>query len=226
MLQSDIDFFDCNTEWLVVERKLPHWIQAGAVCFVTWRTADSLPQSVLEHLDREIAELLRSHKLDVKGDWKRELRNRDPVTRGRVQWKLFSIRDRFLDAGYGDCFLSQPKCSQVVLDGLCKFDEDRYFLTDIVVMPNHVHFMAAFRDEKSFLKQCTDWKRFMARDINRLVGRGGEFWQVDQFDHLVRSQDQFYHYRRYIADNPLRAKLPADRFGFYQKELIMSESKL
>src|SRR3954462_11504146 len=30
-----------------------------------------------------------------------------------------------------------------------------------------------------------------AREINRLLNRVGEFWQVDQFDHLVRSEEQF-----------------------------------
>ncbi len=218
MLQSDIDFFDCNSEWFVVERKLPHWVQAGAVCFVTWRVADSLPLKVLNELDRQIAELLRSNDLDDMGDWKHELRRRDPTQRGRIQWNLFAIRDRFLDAGYGDCLLALPNCSRIVLDGLCKFDEDRYFLTDLVIMPNHVHFMAAFRDEQEFLKQCTDWKRYMAREINRLIGRRGDFWQVDQFDHLIRSPDQFDHYRRYIANNPSQAKLPEDRFRHYQKQ--------
>jgi len=219
MLQSDINFFDCNSEWSVVERKLPHWVQAGALCFVTWRVADSLPLKVRYELDRQIAELLRTNNLDVVGDWKQELRRRDATQRGQIQWNLFAIRDRFLDAGYGDCVLALPNCSEIVLEGLCKFDEDRYFLTDVVVMPNHIHFIAAFRDEQEFLKQCTDWKRYMAREINRSVGRSGDFWQVDQFDHLIRSLDQFDYYRRYIANNPLQAKLPEDRFRYYQKQL-------
>ena len=33
------------------------------------------------------------------------------------------------------------------------------------------------------------------------------FWQVEQFDHLVRSQEQFDYLRRYIAANPARANL-------------------
>ncbi len=224
MLQSDIDFFDCKSDCFVVERKLPHWIQAGAICFVTWRAADSLPAKVLNELDRQIAEALQANNLDATGNWKQELRRRDSIQRGRIQWRLFAIRDRFLDAGHGACLLALQNCSKIVLDGLCKFDEDRYFLTDVVVMPNHVHFMAAFRDEEEFLKQCTDWKRFMAREINRSVGRSGDFWQVDQFDHLIRSPDQFDHYRRYIANNPSQAKLPADQFRHYQKQLDIANT--
>ncbi|HUE70665.1 MAG TPA: hypothetical protein VMP01_07225 [Pirellulaceae bacterium] len=39
--------------------------------------------------------------------------------------------------------------------------------------------------------------------------------QVEDFDHLVRSEDQFLHYRQYIADNPRRADLRAGEFVHY-----------
>lgn len=220
MKRDDIGFFDPQAEWLVVERGLPHWAQAGTLCFVTWRAADSLPEAVWARLDRKIAELLRGEGLDPDGDWKRQLANRDAKRRGRVQWALFDTRDRFLDQGHGACMLARPACSQIVENSLKKFDEDRYFLTDAVVMPNHVHFIAAFRDEAAFLKQNTEWKRYTARAINQHVGRSGEYWQVDQFDHLIRSPEQFDHYRRYVADNPKRAKLSAGCFRHYQKQLV------
>ncbi len=59
MEKSDITFFDPNADWTVVERGLPHWSQAGCVCFVTWRLNDSLPLEALEQVEREIAILLR-----------------------------------------------------------------------------------------------------------------------------------------------------------------------
>jgi len=132
---------------------------------------------------------------------------------------LFATRDRFLDQGFGACKLSDPRCSRIVLDSLCKFDTERYFLTDAVVMPNHVHFLCAFADEEKFLSQCTEWKRYTGRQINRLLSRSGEFWQVDQYDHLIRSPEQFEHYRRYIANNPVNARLPSGSFLHFQKPL-------
>ena len=77
-------------------------------------------------------------------------------------------------------------------------------LTDYVVMPNHVHLLAAFPDEDAMLTQCESWKHYTAGAMNRVLGRKGRFWQQDEFDHLVRSADAFDHFRRYIADNPLR----------------------
>ena len=219
MQRDDVSFFDPKTPCSIIERRLPHWTQAGVLCFVTWREADSLPGTALKLLDRQIAELLRAHDLDPSGDWKRQLSERDTRHRGNVQWRLFATRDKFLDHGYGECLLARPEMSAIVEDGLKKFDGVRYFLTDAVVMPNHVHFITAFADESAFLKQCTDWKRYTAREINRLAQRTGEFWQVDQFDHLIRSPQQFDFYRRYIAENPLRAGLAADSYRHYRKDL-------
>jgi len=179
-----------------------------------------LPKSVLARLDREIADVLRAQGLCPDNDWKRQLAKRDPKDRGRVQWKLFATRDKFLDEGHGTCLLADSGLSEVVEKSLKHFDEDRYYLTDAVVMPNHVHFIAAFCDEVTFLKQNAEWKRFTAREINQQVGQTGPFWQVDQFDHLIRSPEQFDHYRRYIADNPIRAKLSKNQFRHFQKDLI------
>ncbi|MGI9428455.1 MAG: hypothetical protein ACR2NM_07350, partial [Bythopirellula sp.] len=33
--------FDPNAEVRVVERQLPHWMQAGTLCYITFRTEDS-----------------------------------------------------------------------------------------------------------------------------------------------------------------------------------------
>ena len=115
--------------------------------------------------------------------------------------------------------LKRPELSQLVEESLLHFDGDRYVLTDAVVMPNHVHLLAAFRDESTLLTQCTSWKRYTGRRINELLGQRGEFWQVEQFDHLVRSEEHFEYYRRYIADNPRKAGLALGQYRWYSKRL-------
>jgi type I restriction enzyme R subunit len=86
-------------------------------------------------------------------------------------------------------------------------------------MPNHVHLLVAFLDEESMLRQCDSWKHFTATEINRALGQRGHFWQQDGFDHLVRSADQFEYLRKYIADNPRRARLPANEFCHWSKPM-------
>ena len=48
---SDPQFqlFDPEQDFQVFERRLPHWAQAGTLCFITWRTWDSIPKPVLQH---------------------------------------------------------------------------------------------------------------------------------------------------------------------------------
>ncbi len=219
MDSNDISFFDKKSDYSIFDRKLPHWMQSGALCFVTWRQADSLPNAVLHRLDSEIHDLLRRSNLDPDTDWKTELHKRSPSARVDTQRKLFLTRDKYLDQGHGSCLLAIKECAIEVEQSILHFDYERYFVTDIVVMPNHIHFIAAFRDDESFLKQCTDWKRFTARKINRLCDRTGKFWQGDQFDHLIRNLNSFEYFRKYIAENPIVARLPEETFRHFYKEL-------
>ena len=51
------------------------------------------------------------------------------------------------------------------------------------------------------------WKGASARAINLRLGRTGRLWQPEPYDHVVRSEEQLAHYRRYIAENPIKARL-------------------
>jgi hypothetical protein len=68
------------------------------------------------------------------------------------------------------------------------------------------------------LEQCESWKRFTSREINRTLGQRGEFWQVEQFDHLVSSEEQFWHYRWYIEENGRKAGLRDGEYRWYSKD--------
>ena len=100
--------------------------------------------------------------------------------------------------------LRKSELAKTIAESLRYFDGDRYDLTDFVVMPNHVHLLAAFPNEEAMLDQCESWKHFTAVKINRFLGRKQRFWQQDGFDHLIRSAEQFEYLRRYVADNPQR----------------------
>jgi REP-associated tyrosine transposase len=208
--------FDSSADTLVVERRLPHWSQAGAVCFITWRTHDSLPKTVLDRWFDDRDRWLRAQAVDPdKPDWRQALRQLD---RGIVQKFLSVFWNRWhdaLDECQGACVLRQPELAGIIADSLHYFDGQRYLLLDFVVMPNHVHLLAAFPEEKAMLSQCESWKHYTATQINRHLRQKDRFWQQDGFDHLVRSEDQFQYLRRYIAVNPDRAGLrPGDVIHF------------
>jgi hypothetical protein len=47
-LKSRVQVLDPKQEIAVIERRLPHWSQAGTIAFITWRTWDSIPKHVCE----------------------------------------------------------------------------------------------------------------------------------------------------------------------------------
>jgi len=210
--------FDPNQEFAVFERRLPHWSQAGTVTFITWRTWDSIPEKVLRGWQKDRDAWLQQHGINPNAaNWTRQL---DQLDAKLVQEFKRLLSDRWndnLDACHGACVLRRPELSKIAADSLLYFDGDRYEITDFVVMPNHVHILVAFPDERTLLAQCESWKHFIATNINRPLGRKGRFWQQDGFDHLVRSAAQFEYLQRYIADNPKRANLAVGEYVYYSK---------
>ena len=211
-----LQFFDRHAPFAVVERDLPHWLQAGTVCFITWRTWDSMPVGWVEQWLTDRANWLRAHAIEPDAaDWRARLR-RLPTAELTDFNRSFSRRwEVTLDECHGSCPLRRPELATLVGESLRSFDGTRYHLTDSVVMPNHVHLLVAFPDEAAMLAQCEGWKRFTAVRLNRLLGRSGRFWQVDGFDHLVRDETHFEKFRRYIADNPRQAGLKNGEYFWY-----------
>ena len=74
-------------------------------------------------------------------------------------------------------------------------------------MPNHVHALFRVFDGHALPEILHAWKSFSATRANRVLGRSGGFWQREYYDHLVRSEDEFYRIVGYIAENPNRASL-------------------
>jgi REP-associated tyrosine transposase len=206
------ELFDPRSDYVVREGRLPHWYQPGATYFVTFRTADSVPQPLVRAWHRRRDDWLRRAGIDPHApDWKAQLR-REPDLQEEYQAKFTRKFLQYLDRGYGECVLSQRRAAELVAGALRHFDGERYHLGDFVVMPNHVHLLVCLLGETEIEAQCTSWKRFSAGEINRLLGRRGRFWQEESFDHLVRSAEQFEGLQRYVAENPRRARLQAGQY--------------
>jgi putative transposase len=214
----ELQVFDPSADFTVLERKLPHWTQAGTLCFITWRTHDSIPKSVLRRWYADREDWLIRHGIDPNSPgWKDQLQQLEASQRGEFV-RTFSKRwNRQLDSCHGECVLRQPNLSQIVNESLLKFDGDRYEVTDFIVMPNHVHLLASFENEEGMLQQCEGWKHYQATQVNRELGRSGRFWQQDGFDHLVRSGEQYEALRQYIAANPEKARLRPGEYRHYSK---------
>jgi type I restriction enzyme R subunit len=212
--------FDGDADVLITQRALPHWAQAGTICFITWRTHDSMPGSVLERWFRNRRNWLEARGVDCgEPGWQRRLKEHDPGVWREFRDIHWNRWHDALDAGHGCCDLRDPLNSEVVSESLRHFNGTRYLLFDYVVMPNHVHLLAAFPSESGMLAQCRSWKHYTARRMNQRRQRAGRFWQPDAFDHLVRTERQFEYLRRYIAANPHRAGLAPGQAPCYSRPL-------
>jgi hypothetical protein len=122
--------------------------------------------------------------------------------------KLFSekIKSR-LDAGAGRCFLAKPGVAGAIVGALRHYDSVRHLLHAWCVVPNHVHVLFRLFEGHALAAVIHSWKSYPAKEANRLLRRAGEFWQREYYDHLVRSEEEFYRVGQYILDNPRKAGL-------------------
>ena len=107
--------------------------------------------------------------------------------------------------------------SEIVETSLRHFDGDRYALEAFVVMPNHVHVLAGVPGRGEMKRLCRSWKNFTAMQINKAMGRKGQLWQWESFDHLVRSPASLKKFKAYIADNPVKARLREGEYRVWVK---------
>ncbi|RBP36617.1 transposase IS200 family protein [Roseimicrobium gellanilyticum] len=208
MADSAFSFFDPVEPITITRGHLPHWDQTGATYFITWRTLDSLPLPVWNKLLSLRAAWLRTHKIDAQDpEWRWHFEHLSKAPRLEFA-RLFSTNlDMELDACHGACLLRRAELARIVADSLHHFEGARYTLGDYIIMPNHVHLLVGGMERNTMLAQMKSWKRWTSREINRHVGRSGRLWQDEGFDHLVRSEAAFKRFRRYMAENPVKAKL-------------------
>ena len=216
---ATFEFFDPREECRVHEGSLPHWYQPGVTYFVTFRTEDSVPKDLLCAWYARRDDWLRRHGINPSlPNWKSRLAQFRELNH---EFHAAFTREfmEYLDRGYGACVLRQRQLAEIVADSLRHFDGQRYHVGDFVVMPNHVHSLVCLLEATDIEQQCRSWKQFTAGRINRVLQRGGRFWQAESFDHLVRSPDQFEGFQRYIAENPQKAKLREGEYLYYRRAM-------
>jgi REP element-mobilizing transposase RayT len=171
-----------NRGWY--KRDLPHFDSSDVTQSVTFRLADSLPQSYLLELREELK--------GVKG-------NIDHARRAKIE--------SYLDQGVGSCILREPECAQIVQDSLNFLDGKNYDLRAWVVMPNHVHFLARFSEGQLLSKALHSLKSFTAHEIKKLRPEMSTIWQHESFDRYIRNEDHYWNEVRYLHSNPVTARL-------------------
>jgi hypothetical protein len=201
--------YDPYEEVRIMRRRLPHWRQSGVAYFVTFRLADSLPQSLLRQWRDERATWERWHPTPWSAAEEREYEERFV---DRIQ--------EWLDAGMGACHLRRPEVRAQVELCLLHFDGKRYDVDAFVLMPNHVDAVIVPRIgyEVSTLLQGT--KGTSANRCNKLLGRKSVFWMDESYDHIIRDANEPAAFRRYVGDNPGKACLKAEEYSLELRNVL------
>ena len=199
-------FFDRNEEVeFHFKGYLPHMHQDGTMQSVTFRMADSLPQSVCKKLQEQRDKFTQKHP----HPWDNETK--------MLYWKEFGpMQHRLMDKGYGSCLLKYPRFRQVLIDTIAFNDNINYVIDSYVIMPNHVHMLILPLANNKIEDILHSIKRYSARQINLLAGRTGRFWMKESFDRLVRNEDDYYRCYHYILANP--RFLPRGSFTIYTRD--------
>jgi putative transposase len=200
-------------------RNLPHIQPPGATFFVTFRLSGSLPQNVirqwrlerqwLDHLARTNPTYLEQIKSDFERAWFRKF-------------------ELFLDgAAAGPVWLKDEKVAGIVAESLFHREGKVYRLDAFSIMPNHVHAVIkplaigppeiettlwerrGVEDLQyhSLAKIMQSLKGYTALQANRYLGREGEFWEHESYDHWIRDLDERQRTIAYVLNNPLKAGL-------------------
>jgi len=196
------EFFNPYNEIEIYRGNLPHWQQKNVWYFITFRLADSIPEHAKEKIKTEREIWLKKHK-----DKDLSLLSKEEKIK---YYRLFTKRiEELLDSGYGECILKESKISKIVADALLHFNNERYILDEWVIMPNHVHVLVKPIGNYSITDILHSWKSYTANEINKLLGRKGQVWMHESYDHIVRNEKAFEAIRQYIRNNPKGKSTPS-----------------
>lgn len=151
---------------------LPHWHQDEKIQYVTFRLADSLPQSKITELRLAISSFNEAHP--------------KPWDKSAIQryWQIVGAKEEeLLDNGYGECILQRPEIRKIVSSSIWFNSSklyDNQYLDDIL----------------------RGLKGFTANAINNYLQRTGRVWMTSYFDRIVRSERHLQKYISYIENNP------------------------
>lgn len=195
-------------------RTLPHWQPDGAVFFITFRLANSLPVQVIQELEAQRERERETIRAQLSGARQRqELYDLDKKYFGRFD----SWLDRCVEGS--PRWLAKEKIAEVVAHEIHALDGERYRLIACCIMPNHVH-LVIDTAEYSFKPThqgttapypLTDTLKRLkgrtARFCNQALGRSGPFWHHESYDHVVRDERECERIIWYVLYNPVKAGL-------------------
>jgi putative transposase len=207
---------------IITRRNLPHWYVPGAMHFVTYRLAGTVPAGMLEQLRERREALLRQAPPPGQSPGEHK---------ARAHKLLFAAYDRCLDQNREIDWLAAPAVAAAIRENLHHHNGTKYHLLAYTVMPNHVHALLQPLEDLPIPEGASaiddivsdeqddavsplgrvmhSLKSYTAHKINGILGRAGQLWQHESYDHWIRDEEELQRVVNYIAWNPVKAGLIA-----------------
>lgn len=219
---------------IITRGNLPHWFIPGAAHFVTYRLAETLPLEVMKRLqanrDRQLNRAQPNREVAHKqffADYDRHLDrvcSKDWLIRSGVPDLIIENLLHHHGTKYQLLeFAIMPNHVHVLLfpinstqagspnnnQPIDSVDEAASFVGKFR-KPGEF-FSGEVEDSNSPLSSIMhSLKSYTANQINKHLGRKGQLWQHESYDHWVRDEDELMRIAEYIALNPFRAGLARD----------------
>lgn len=84
---------------------------------------------------------------------------------------------------------------------------NRIKLFAFCIMPDHYHLLFCLMPGETLSKIMEDSGKFTSRELNKIMGKRGRFWQEGFHDHRCRNESELHELCLYIEHNPVRKQL-------------------
>lgn len=185
---------------IITRGDLPHWYVPGTAHFVTYRLAGTIPATLLREW-RERRERMKAVVPPGVSDVEHRL---------RLHKQFFREYDDYVDTHVERRWLGDERVAAIIRENLWHHNGGKYQLLCYCIMPNHVHVLLQpfelrgatvltpsigaaeagsdeIRDSRSPLTTIMhSLKSYTANRANAVLGRCGQFWEHESYDHWVR----------------------------------------
>ena len=125
----------------------------------------------------------------------------------RVRTRTADQLEDYLDRGAGECWLALARRPD--RERAASFRRRAVWAASVGGDANHVHVLVDVW-QTPLAAMVQSWKRFIAREANKLLKREGSFWEREYWDTWIRDEAHRQKAVRYVESNPVKAHLAAE----------------
>ncbi len=198
------------------KRHLPHFDHAGKIFFVTFRLYNSIVSSTAVSMKLARTEAIDGIDDKLSEDEQRRKRN-------VIEAEYFKKYEGLLDhPTYGDRYLSEAECVNIMKDILHHLDGELYRLEAYCIMSNHVHILIdtaiQLSDTEDFNPNALEYQH-LYKIMQRIKGRSAHYlnlargttgttvWYPESYDRYIRNENHYNYTINYLLNNPIKANL-------------------